>query len=194
MKQAASRALHAYWDKLRAGRAAPERCEVEPGAIRSLLGDVFLLEGVPGARHQVRLAGTRICSLLGREWKGRPFVEPFAAEECADIQALVEGVSAASQPATAGVAGETRDGRRLSLELLLLPLRHRGRPHTRLMGSLVAEDWPYWAGTVPLERLRIVSVRHLLPAGRAASDLDFVSPPGPRPALGRLRILPGGRH
>ncbi len=49
MKHAASRALHAYWDRLRGTRAAPDRADLDPGAIRSLLGDVYLLElGTPG--------------------------------------------------------------------------------------------------------------------------------------------------
>ena len=40
MKHPSSRALYAYWNTLRAGRAAPERGELNPGAIRTILGDV----------------------------------------------------------------------------------------------------------------------------------------------------------
>ena len=58
MKHPSSRALYAYWDKLRAGRAAPERGELDPGAIRSILGDVMILEVGGPHRYAVRLAGT----------------------------------------------------------------------------------------------------------------------------------------
>lgn len=193
MKQAATRALYAYWDRLRAGRAAPERADIDPGAIRTLLGDVFLLECNPGAGHGVRLAGTRICTLLGREWKSRRFTEPFAADEHEHLEALLEGVATTAVPAVAGLTGETRDGRRLDLEMLLLPLRHRGRTRARLLGALVAENWPYWAGAVPLECLRMVSLRHLTPEGHAPSGPDLVTPPPARAPLGRLTLIPGGR-
>jgi len=191
MKNAATRALYGYWDRLRAGRAAPERSDLDPGAIRTLLGDVFILEIGGQARHGVRLAGTRICALLGREWRSLPFSEPFAPGEWPGLHALLDGVCATAVPAVAGVVGETHDGRRLDLELLVLPLRHRGRTHARLLGSLCCENWPYWAGQVPLTRLQLVSVRHLTPAGRP-EEPDLVSP-APRLPLGRLRLLPGGR-
>ena len=35
MKHAASRELYAYWEEQRGRRAAPERAEIEPGAIRA---------------------------------------------------------------------------------------------------------------------------------------------------------------
>lgn len=190
MKNATTRTLHAYWDRLRAGRAAPERSDLDPGAIRTLLGDVFLLEMAGQARHTVRLAGTRICTLLGHEWKGRVFDEPFPDGDRREIQLLLDGVCAAATPVVAGVVGETADGRRLDLEMLILPLRHRGRTHARLLGSLSCEKWPYWAGQAPLSRLRLLSVRHLT-GGNPAEAIQAA--PLPRPALGRLRLLPGGR-
>lgn len=191
MKHSATRALHAYWDRLRAGRAAPERSDLDPGAIRALLGDVFLLEIGGKDRHVVRLAGTRICTLLGRELKERPFAEPFAAADWQDLYALVDGVAETSTPAVASVTGETHDGRLIDLEMLLLPLRHRGRTQVRLLGSLVAGDWPYWAGQVPLARFRLQTVRHL-----RVEDLLVL--PGqaetaPPRLNGPLRLVPGGR-
>src|SRR5690606_12319982 len=137
------RALYAYWDRLRGGRAAPERSELDPGAIRTLLGDVFLLEFAGANRYLVRLAGTRICTLLGHEWKSRPFAVPFAAEDRPELQALLDGVSNAAVPAVAGITAETQDGRHLDLEMLVLPLRHRGRTNARLLGSLATGKWPY---------------------------------------------------
>ena len=191
MKNATTRALHAYWDSLRAGRAAPERGDLDPGAIRTLLGDVFLLEMDGQARHTVRLAGTRICTLLGHEWKGRAFDGPFPDGDRREIHKLLDGVCTAAAPVVAGVTGETADGRQIDLELLILPLRHRGRTHARLLGSLSCENWPYWAGQTPLSRLRLVSFRHL--TGERETAAVAPVPAIPRPALGRLRLLPGGR-
>src|SRR5690606_23747815 len=116
--------------------------------------------------------------------------EAFAPDDRIELSTLLDGVCASAVPAGAGIAGETRDGRRLDLELLVLPLRHRGRTHARLLGSLSSENWPYWAGQVPLVWLRLLSVRHLTAGGPAEPDLIS---PSPLRALGRLRLLTGGR-
>ncbi|MCC6946434.1 MAG: PAS domain-containing protein [Bradyrhizobiaceae bacterium] len=190
MKHASSRALYAYWDRLRASRAAPERSDLDPGAIRTTLGDVFLLELAPGDRQTVRLAGTRICTLLGREWTGHPFAEPFAPEDRFRLLDLVGRVADTALPAVAAVVGRTADGRMLDLEMLVLPLRHRGRTRARVLGALSAADWPYWAGGVPLVQLHLTSAGGLQPA--TADDIDLVGAPS---AAGypALRVLPGGR-
>ena len=44
MRQAANRELFAYWRRLKGERSAPERNDVDPGAIRAILSDVFILE------------------------------------------------------------------------------------------------------------------------------------------------------
>ncbi len=90
MKHPSSRALYAYWDRLRAGRAAPERGELDPGAIRTILGDVMILEVGGPHRYAVRLAGTRICSLMGRELRARAFVETFAPGDWPELYALLD--------------------------------------------------------------------------------------------------------
>jgi hypothetical protein len=190
MKHTATRALYDYWDRLRAGRAAPERSDLHPGSIRTLLGDVFLLERDEHGAHRVRLAGTRICTLLGREWRGQLFAELFSADDRSDMAALLDGVGASAIPLVAGITADAADERCLDLELLVLPLRHRGRTNARLLGSLVPAEWPYWAGTSPLTLLRVVSTRHVEPALR--DQIDLVNAPI-RAMPGVLRVLPGGR-
>jgi hypothetical protein len=44
MRQPVTRELFAYWDRLRKGRAAPERAGIDPAAIRNAPADTFLLE------------------------------------------------------------------------------------------------------------------------------------------------------
>ena len=188
MKHAASRALHAYWDRLRKGRAAPERSDLDPGAIRGLLGDVYLLELGGLRRFLIRLAGTRLCALFCRELRGGSLDSLFAPDNRPEFVALIDEVVSTMTPVVSGLQGETAEGHSLDLELLALPLRHRGRTHARLFGALAALDVPYWVGTVPLTRLRLVSVRRLQPGliGHEAEGLRA------RPT-GRLRVLPGGR-
>src|SRR6202047_5429340 len=65
MKHPSSREFFAYWDAKRDGARAPERSEIEPGAVRELLGDIFVLSYDAAAGYPFRVAGTRICALLG---------------------------------------------------------------------------------------------------------------------------------
>ncbi|MBV8222399.1 MAG: PAS domain-containing protein [Candidatus Eremiobacteraeota bacterium] len=189
MKHPSSRTLYAYWDRLRAGRAAPERGELDPGAIRNILGDVMILEVGGPNRYAVRLAGTRICSLMGRELRDRGFVEAFAAGDWPEVYALLDTVVKTANPAVASVVGETEDRRMLGLELTVLPLRHHGRTEARMLCSLAAHTRPFWAAYVPLERLRLGSVRFENSADKTAEIPSFG---GPRPAPS-LSVLQGGR-
>ena len=73
MKHATTRMIFAYWDALRGERSAPERGEIEPGEIRHVLADTFVLEVAPERNATIRLAGTRICAFFGRELRGEAF-------------------------------------------------------------------------------------------------------------------------
>jgi len=189
MKHPSSLALHAYWNQLRAGRAAPERGELDPGAIRGILGDVMILEVGGPHRYAVRLAGTRICSLMGREWKDRSFLELFAATDWPEVYALLDSVVRNASPAVASIVGETADKRMLGLELLLLPLRHHRRTDARVLASLGAYTRPFWATYMPLAELRIGTARFDDIAGEATEAAAF----GGKRAPLQLRVLEGGR-
>ena len=43
MKHPSSREFFAYWDGKRGDARAPDRSDIEPGALRELLGDIFVL-------------------------------------------------------------------------------------------------------------------------------------------------------
>ena len=79
MKHAASRELYAYWEERRGQRPAPERADIEPGAIRQALSDTFILELEAADGHSFRLAGTRVCALFGRELKGEILRRPLGS-------------------------------------------------------------------------------------------------------------------
>ena len=89
MKHAASRELYAYWEEKRGTRPAPERAEIEPGAIRGVLSDAFILALDRNSGHPVRLAGTRVCALFGREIKGESFLDLWAPSSRPIVDGLV---------------------------------------------------------------------------------------------------------
>jgi hypothetical protein len=61
----------------------------------------------------------------------------------------------------AGVSGRSEKGNALDLELLLLPLAHRGHARVRAIGVLAASDLPYWIGDEPIAELALGTVRHI---------------------------------
>lgn len=204
MKHPTSRLLHSYWDRLRGERAAPERAEVEPGAIRNLLADSLILAvDAPRGTASVRLAGTRVCALFGRELKGAAFAELWG-EASADPWRLVETVVVDTVGLVAGLRGTTDRGESVDLELLLLPLRHHGQTQTRILGALSPHSIPGWLGLRPLTHLRTNSLRVLgpvcdpvAPPAEPADALMRQLPPPANDSLplrrGHLMVHPGGR-
>lgn len=159
MKHATSRILFAYWDALRGERAAPERRELRPGAMRHVLADTFILEVSAHGSPLFRLAGTRCCALFGRDLRGQSFRSIWGPGRGVEADRLVTTVSNEMSGLVAGLDGVNENGSEVALELLLLPLRHRGRTEVRLLGSLSPVTLPSWAGLVPLRSVETRSSR-----------------------------------
>ena len=124
MKHQATRDLFDYWNKLRRGRTAPDRADIEPTAIRSVLADTFMLDVDPGREFPIRLAGTRFNGLFDGEQKGRPFLHLWRAEERRNIAAVLMTVADGACPVVAGgIAAPSGQGESGSFEFLFLPLR-----------------------------------------------------------------------
>lgn len=154
MKHRSSQILFAHWNEKRANRSAPERAEIDPAGIRAALGDTFILAFNPLTEHPFRLAGTRICALFGRELKGGAFTDLWS-DASQPITRLVGTAADEAVGVVAGVTGAAADGRTVELELLVLPLRHCGQSHLRLIGSLAPMTSPYWLGATPLQSLTL---------------------------------------
>jgi hypothetical protein len=125
MKLATTRDVFAYWDGLRGRRVAPERGDIAPAAIARALGDVFMLDLEPGFGHPFRLAGTRLCAAFGRELRGSGFFLLWA--DIAPIRDLMDTLEQEVAGAVGRVTAKNIEGQTLALEMLLLPLGHRGR-------------------------------------------------------------------
>lgn len=159
VKTRSSRAIYSYWNERRGSRLAPERGEIEPGAIRGALSDSFILSCDPD--YPFRLAGTRVCALFGRELKGDGFAGLWAPASMAPVRDLMAGIVEDTVGAVAGLTGLTADGERCPLELLLLPLYHRGKTHVRLLGVLAPPVQPDWLGANQIATLDLGAVRYL---------------------------------
>lgn len=171
MKHATSRMLFAYWDSLRGERAAPERGELSPGAMRHILADAFILALDQDRSATFRLAGTRCCALFGRDLKECGFAALWPPAGRGDAEKLIETAVGDTVGLVVGLLGANENGSEIALEMLLLPLRHRGRTEARLVGSLSPATIPSWAGLVPLRTLETRSLR-VIQAAPAESRVE----------------------
>jgi hypothetical protein len=167
VKLAASQQLFAYWSELRGARGAPERSDIDPGAIRGVLADTFILEYAPGAKFPMRIAGSRTNALFMRELRGAPFVELWRPDDRGEISDIVATVANETQPFLIGASGGPGGMSAVDIEVLLLPLRHNGATHSRILGACAPRKTPEWLGLIGIEALGLASLRAL---GREERD------------------------
>ena len=202
MRHATSRELFAYWNRIRGSEPAPRRTDIEPGDIRRVLPDTFILEVIAAGNQRVRLAGTRMCSLYGREIKGGNFLDLWSDEDRSTISGAAERVAEDATGIVIETALVSERDRTVSCEFLLLPLRHGMAAHDRILGSCAVHRRPYWFGTDPIVRQQVTGIqliepgRH--PAAVGADGNRFVTlPPSFLVAGGRrhghLYVVDGGK-
>src|ERR1700752_5277345 len=110
MKHPASREFFAYWDGKRGDARAPERSEIEPAALRELLGDIFVLSYDAAAGYPFRVAGTRVCALFGHDVKDKSFSALFTEDSRGEIEEIIAAVAEEMLPAIAGVTSTSPNG------------------------------------------------------------------------------------
>jgi hypothetical protein len=157
MKHPSSREFFAYWDGKRGLARAPDRSEIEPGAVRELLGDIFVLSYDSAAGYPFRVAGTRVCALLGSDQKGVSFSSLFAPDCRREIEDIICNVADEMLAAVAGLTATAEDGAVAHLELLLLPFNNRAHMPLSLTGLLA----PFRGGHGVLNNFSLTSWRYL---------------------------------
>ncbi len=168
MRQTVSMELYAYWNALRRGRPAPERNEVEPGAIRTVLADTFVLDFDTEIGFPFRISGSRINNLFQRELRGLSFLKLWRETDRREVQSVLQRVAEEARPCLLGAETRPPGVGSVHVEILLLPLRHRGSTRSRILGSVTADEGASWLGLVGLGVATLNSVRGFLsdlPAG-----------------------------
>jgi len=184
LKHASTQTLFDYWNRRRGRRWAPARSEIDPGDIRRVLADTFLLASDFVDDLRFRLAGTGVCALFAREIKGEAFNSLWSDTSREQIENLLAVVLDEKVGVVAGVLGRAESGMDVELELLLLPLAFDGRSRVRAIGVLAPLTPPYWIGDQPVCELNLRTLRHI---GQEQSNIG-----GPR--FGGAQEEPRRRH
>lgn len=136
MQTTAGNEIFSYWLELTRNQAVPLQRDFEPARVRHRLQDLFILGYDLAGDLAFRLAGTRICSMFGRELRGQPYSKLWHDMQKAESGATIKAVLAGGQPVVCDVVGLAPDASH-SYELLLLPLRSGDTQPDRVLGALL---------------------------------------------------------
>ena len=208
MRHSQTKSLYRYWHELftrarDAGPGAlPERSAIEPGAIRNVLGDVFILDSDSG-QARYRIAGTRLCALHGRELRGEAFETAYDAADMGRARTWSATLGGEGCAVLLSSLATSARGDRVALETLLLPLAHQGRHDLRAIGITTPAASEEWLGMVPLVRQDVQTARLIRPWQENVflANYPFALPEktasGPRTEpprrVNHLRVIEGGR-
>ncbi len=170
MQKTSTRTLYDYWNSIRGARSAPDRKDIDPTRIRDALAYTFILELDESDKFSFRLAGSHLCTSYCRELKGRSFSALWHERDSDAMETLIRAVTEDHAVALVTFQGTTALHTKVSFETILMPLRHNGSTHTRLLGAMTALDEPYWLGVQPVIEQRITGLRLLWPDDMGIED------------------------
>jgi hypothetical protein len=153
--------LKTYWERLRAGRIAPYRAEIDPRQFESALENMFIIEKVGGDNMRIRLAGMKICEMMGMEVRG---MQPGFLVDEADrtrFERLLNVVMSEPAVVELKLAAPHRVGS-YQATMLLMPLRSDFGEINRVLGCASGDTEIH---TAPLAfSIRDVSVTPIEPS------------------------------
>jgi hypothetical protein len=127
--------LFAYWASLRAGARLPGRRHLDPADIKRLLPSVSLIDVLEDpADFRVRLAGTGLYGVYGREITGKRLCEVYNSAAAEYWQAELSRVVAERRPAVGVHSLAWRGASHLSILWLRLPLASDGDRVDMILG------------------------------------------------------------
>jgi hypothetical protein len=176
--------LKTYWERLRAGRIAPYRAEIDPRQFESALENMFIIEKLSADNMRVRLAGMKICEMMGMEVRG---MQPgFLIDEADRIRfdRLLNVVMTEPAVVELRLAAQNRAGI-FRATMLLMPLRSDFGEINRVIGCTSGDGELYApplafsiqdVAVTPVEPSLGVEPKQLMP-GFAEEAVGFTPPP-----------------
>lgn len=152
MKHKTIHTLFDYWNAIRAGRPAPLRSEIQPGEIRSILPNVFILEREKDESYRFRLAGTGLCSIYGMEFRNHNLLSMWQGECVASLRNTLDEVTRNAAVSVIEYTASTSAEREATFEMILMPLAQENGVITRVLGAAVPIDELPWIGDHLLSR------------------------------------------
>lgn len=190
--------LKTYWDRLRAGRVAPYRAEIDPRQFESALENMFIIEKLAPDNMRIRLAGMKICEMMGMEVRG---MQPGFLIDAADrvrFDRLLNVVMSEPAVVELRLAAPNRVGT-YHATMLMMPLRSDFGDINRVIGCTSGEGDLFAPPLVfaiedvavtPVEPSHGSEARQPMP-GFAEAQAVFAPPPPAAPPPPKLRSIEG---
>lgn len=128
------RALHSYWNEIRAGRSTPMRSDIDPRDMECDARNLFILEDLSHGNVRFRLAGTAIVDSFGMELRGMNARAIMSNESRESFTALIAEVL--EDPGTGYARLRNEADEEEVWEINLLPLRSDFGMIDRVIGCL----------------------------------------------------------
>tara|TARA_Y100001933_G_scaffold44459_1_gene42004 strand:+ start:364 stop:924 length:561 start_codon:yes stop_codon:yes gene_type:complete len=154
VKHPNTQTLLAYWHSRRHDEPAPQRADIAPEDLGSLLSNLFLLRRMDQGHHVFRLAGTGLCRMHQREFRDQNFLSLWQGHDRVHVSALLEGALSTPAPASLVTQAVSLDGEMTDVEIALLPLRGPEGWLDRVLG-LYQPLTPRPANSRPIVRHRL---------------------------------------
>jgi hypothetical protein len=195
MRQAGTRELFDYWNRLRGERGAPERSEIDLAAIRTLLSDIFLLDVDADHYFPFLMSGSRVNALFCGEQKSLSFLDLWPRHEHHNLAAVLMTVIDAACPIVVCAEAKPEGYAKADLEILLLPLYRNGHAQPRILGHIAPAAKPTWLGLLAVEPLTLRSLRAIDETVLPELGAQFSEPQRREGAEMRrhLRVFQGGK-
>lgn len=131
--------LFAYWSSRRRGGGLPARADIHPGGFKRLLPTVSLIDVIPqgpgrAPDYRIRLAGTALYNVYGREITGRGLGEVYNSAAADYWRHELGRVVAERRPAVGVHNLAWRGASHLSVVWLRLPLASNGADVDMILG------------------------------------------------------------
>ena len=178
MKLAVTMELYAYWNQLRGARSAPERNDIDPGAIRGVLADTFVLDFDEKRGFPFRIAGSRANAIFLRELRGLSFLDLWRDADREEVDSILHCVADEAQAFLISAEAKPPGLGAVGVEAILLPLRHHGLTHSRLLGAFAVHAAPAWTGLMGAGPIALASLRALDSSAGAAPRQESAAQAG----------------
>ena len=160
-----------YWETLRAGRLAPARSEIDPREIKSALKYTFILEFDPVGGIRFRLAGEKICALMGMDLRGMPAYSLIDISDRQEFEQTLHTMTRKPEIVEYRLAGTCGAQRPTAARMLLLPMLDAEGNITRVLGGLSMRT-PLFDPPLRFELVEKMRTRIVAGTGQSALPSD----------------------
>jgi hypothetical protein len=126
--------LFAYWASLRKSGRLPGRADIRPEDLKRLLPTVSLIDVLPDGDYRLRLAGTGLYSVYGREITGRRLEDVYNSQAAEYWRKELDTVVREGRPGVGVHSLSWRGASHMSILWLRLPLASNGKDVDMILG------------------------------------------------------------